>query len=327
MTQQLLPTELANQVIAAVRQSASDLHLEPQPKGYLLRARCLGELKTLMTVPLEQGQQWLAALKNAAGVDITQRQQAQDGRFQLNQQGCQVDCRFNTLPVLWGEKAVLRLFLTQQEAMTLSALGLLPNQLEQVESALQSKQGLILVTGPTGSGKTATLYSMLASLERERLNICTVEDPVEVPLVGMNQTAVNTAQSRSFAHCLRALLRQDPDVIMVGEIRDVETAEVTLQAAQTGHLVLATLHASHSLAALIRLMQLKCEHSQIASALLLVVNQRLIRVGERRNGVFELVENTPELQQALLMNPNTELFWTRIQEELSFTTCSQEIFP
>lgn len=307
-----LPEPLTQLLVSSVAKGASDLHFEAQQEHYHVRQRFLGELVTLRTLTKMQGEQWLAALKNAAGTDVTQRRMAQDGRFFLTHQQLQVDCRLNVLPTLWGEKVVLRLFNQSSTGLALHQLGLLPNQLQHVEQCLQLRQGLILVTGPTGSGKTRSLYAMIETLKHEAINISTVEDPIEIPIKGVNQTAVRQQGKLTFAAALRALLRQDPDVIMVGEIRDQETAEMTLQAAQTGHLVLATLHASHAIAAIIRLQQLCISHAQLAASLSLLINQRLVTVGGKRTGVFDVLRVTQKEQQALLASPHQSDYWQQI---------------
>ncbi|RUO42901.1 hypothetical protein CWE15_05735 [Aliidiomarina taiwanensis] len=311
-----LPDELQTLLYSFAHQQVSDVHFEAQPTQYLVRARRLGWLREHQSLASHRAEQWIAALKNAAGVDITQRRIAQDGRFHLQVQETSIDCRLSVLPTLWGEKVVLRLFNQQSQALKLNQLGFLPEQQQQVTHALQEKHGLILVTGPTGSGKTHTLYAMLTHLNQPDINISTVEDPIEIPLPGINQTAVGQSGGMRFADCLRALLRQDPDVIMVGEIRDAETAQMTVQAAQTGHLVLATLHASHAMAALIRLQQLNISHAQIAGSLSLLINQRLVLVGEQRRGVFDLNQVDEAAQQVLLGSPHQADYWQRTAQLL-----------
>lgn len=311
-----LPQALQELLVGCAQRHVSDIHIEAQQTCYLVRERYLGRLQTQQQVPTHTAEQWVAALKNAAGVDITQRRMPQDGRFHLHFQHLNLDCRLSVLPTLWGEKVVLRLFNQQADALKLDQLGLLPEQYQQAEHALETKHGLILVTGPTGSGKTHTLYAMLAHLNKPEINISTVEDPVEIPLPGINQTAVGQQGGMRFADCLRALLRQDPDVIMVGEVRDAETAQMTVQAAQTGHLVLATLHASHAMAALIRLQQLGISHAQIAGSLSLLINQRLVLVGEQRRGVFDLNRMDDAAQHILLGSPQQADYWQRTAQLL-----------
>jgi len=306
-----LPMHLSQLLVEMAGHGVSDMHLEAQEQQYLVRERLLGKLKLRETVSKHTGDQWVAALKNAAGADVTQRRVAQDGRFNVVHNELIIDCRFSVLPTLWGEKVVLRIFNQLQQALPLSQLGLLPEQYVQVTNTLKASQGLVLVTGPTGSGKTRTLYAMLEHINQPTINISTVEDPIEIPLTGINQTAVRDNGLMRFADCLRALLRQDPDVIMVGEIRDAETAQITVQAAQTGHLVLATLHASNAMAALIRLQQLGVSHAQIAAALSLLINQRLVTIGKHRAGVFDLNLVDEQAQQILLSSPNSPDYWQR----------------
>lgn len=306
-----LPEPLSQLLFNMAKLGVSDMHLEAQDQQYLVRERLLGQLHLREAVSKATGEQWVAALKNAAGADVTQRRMAQDGRFKLAHNELALDCRFNALPTLWGEKVVLRLFNQQHQALPLSQLGLLPEQLLQAAAALKANQGLILVTGPTGSGKTRTLYAMLEHINQPNINISTVEDPIEIPLNGINQTAVRDNGLMRFADCLRALLRQDPDVLMVGEIRDAETAQMTVQAAQTGHLVLATLHASNAMAALIRLQQLGVSHAQIAASLSLLINQRLVTIGKQRTGVFDLNLVDEQAQQVLLSSPHSPDYWQR----------------
>lgn len=307
-----LPQELMECLAGAVENQGSDVHFEPSADKFVIRARYLGRLELIKETIVSQGLQWVAALKNAASIDVTQKQKPQDGRFQLKLHHQSVDCRVNVMPTLWGEKVVIRLLNVTGKLLSLSQIGLLPEQQEQIQKALSHPHGLILTTGPTGSGKTATLYSLLAYLNHSTSNLCSVEDPVEVPIPGINQTEVSSKFERSFAQCLRALLRQDPDVLMVGEIRDAETAQVTLQAAQTGHLVLATLHASHAMAAIVRLLQLQCSHAQIASSLLLLINQRLVRVGDKRHGIFYIHEVSEGARHALQQDPSTKNYWNEV---------------
>ncbi|MCO4321478.1 GspE/PulE family protein [Aliidiomarina quisquiliarum] len=311
-----LPIHLAQLLFEMANTGVSDMHLEAQDQHYLVRERLLGKLQQREVIAKHVGEQWVAALKNAAGADVTQRRVAQDGRFKLLHGQLVLDCRFNVLPTLWGEKIVLRLFNQQDQALPLSQLGLLPNQYQQVSQALAASQGLVLVTGPTGSGKTRSLYAMLEHINHPSINISTVEDPIEIPLLGINQTAVRDNGLMRFADCLRALLRQDPDVIMVGEIRDAETAQMTVQAAQTGHLVLATLHASNAMAALIRLQQLGVTHAQVAGALSLLINQRLVTIGQKRAGVFDVNLVDEQAQHVLLSSPTSPDYWQRTAELL-----------
>lgn len=262
----------------ALSQRASDIHCEPTTLGLRLRLRLAGQLVTLQHLSPEHGRQLIARAKVIADLDISEQRQPQDGRFSiaLNDQHTQ-DFRISTCPMLHGEKLVIRCLGTLQQVTALSQLGMTDAQRQQVTRALTLKQGLILVTGPTGSGKTSTLYSLLQRLNQRVLNICTVEDPVEIRCDGINQVPVQSRRQLTFARILRSLLRQDPDVLMIGEIRDAETAQVALQAAQTGHLVLASLHTNGALESLQRLQALGVSSNDVGTALSLIISQRLLR--------------------------------------------------
>ncbi|RUO30554.1 hypothetical protein CWE12_04680 [Aliidiomarina sedimenti] len=293
-----------------VQSAASDLHLEPTSTGYRARLRSMGQLKVIESIDAQLAPRVVAHIKVLAQLDITERRLPQDGRCRFQLPGQLVDCRVNTLPTLGGEKLVLRLLGVGNANRCLSEAGLLPSQRKTVDGILNHREGLILTTGPTGSGKTQTLYTLLQMLNRETTNISTVEDPVEVDLPAVNQVSVQPSLGLTFAQVLRALMRQDPDILMVGEIRDAETASMACQAAQTGHLVLATLHAASPLSALIRLQQLGVDGYQLAASLLLLMNQRLVSLTEsKRIGVFELVPMTDRLRMALLANPNQTHYW------------------
>lgn len=319
-----LNAEIASFICLHAYAGVSDLHLEAEPNAYRWRGRRLGLLEPIASISTAEGVRIIAALKTAAGLDTTERRLPQDGRLQLaasegapagtNTPSSGVDCRINTLNTLHGEKMVLRLQLSEQEALPLHALGLLPKQLEIIKEVLKIPEGLILVTGPTGSGKTRTLYAMLQILAAEAKNIATVEDPVEVTLAGVNQVPIRPSVGLTFATALRAMLRQDPDVLMVGEIRDAETAQIAVQAAQTGHLVLATLHASQPLSAIIRLQQLGIDNYQLAACWQLLVNQRLLTIGQKRQGVFTLQPMHEGLRAALLTGPKHENYWHNLQQ-------------
>ncbi|HDZ9448706.1 TPA: Flp pilus assembly complex ATPase component TadA [Klebsiella pneumoniae] len=215
--------------------------------------------------------------QNDGPENIAEHRLPQDGQFALNLAGRPLSFRIATLPCRYGEKIVLRLLHQVDQALDLEALGLSSSQLAAFRQALNQPQGLLLVTGPTGSGKTVTLYSALQARNREQVNICSVEDPLEIPIAGMNQTQINPRAGLTFHSVLRALLRQDPDIVMVGEIRDAETAEIALKAAQTGHLVLSTLHTNSTSETLTRLQQMGIARWMISSALSLVIAQRLVR--------------------------------------------------
>lgn len=302
--------------------NASDLHLEPSGDGYRVRIRYLGALQTTNQLSAQLAPRIVAHIKVLAQLDITERRLPQDGRCGFQLRGKRIDCRVNTLPTLWGEKVVLRLLGLGDGQSCMRTAGFLAPQQALVEQCLTHREGLILTTGPTGSGKTQTLYTLLHAINDEQRNITTVEDPIEVDLPGVNQINVQPTLGFNFAQALRALMRQDPDVIMVGEIRDAETASIACQAAQTGHLVLATLHASSPLSALIRLQQLGVDGYQLAASLRLLTNQRLIAVADkhqhkRRVAAFELVPMHEALRMALLANPNHAHYWKDVDKACS----------
>jgi len=261
----------------ALQRRASDIHIEPLQHGLRIRLRIDGVLHPLSSLPDTQPAALLARLKILGGLDIAERRLPQDGQFSMEIEGKPASFRLSTLPINRGEKAVVRLLQSENAALSLDKLGLPAAQLRLITSALAQPQGLILVTGPTGSGKTFTLYSGLSALNKPEKNVCSVEDPIEIPLPGINQTQINPKCGLDFNRVLRALLRQDPDVIMVGEIRDAETAEIAVKAAQTGHLVLSTLHTNSTAETLTRLRQMGIPGYLLGSALRLIVAQRLVR--------------------------------------------------
>lgn len=270
--------DLLNQTFqSALVQRASDIHFEPAENHYRIRLRVDGVLHALPDVTTEMGIAITARLKVLGSLDIAEHRLAQDGQFTVEISGEPVSFRIATLPCRFGEKVVLRLLHQVDQALEITALGMQDAQLAAFSQALQQPQGLILVTGPTGSGKTVTLYSALQTRNTPDVNLCSVEDPVEIPIAGLNQTQIHPRAGLTFQGVLRALLRQDPDIIMVGEIRDGETAEIALKAAQTGHLVLSTLHTNSTTETLIRLQQMGVARWMIASALTLVIAQRLVR--------------------------------------------------
>ncbi len=226
----------------AFAQGASDIHLEPQEKGLRVRYRIDGHLHAAAMPPPAWRERLLSRLKVLARLDIAEKRTPQDGRMSLSWQGRLMNLRVSSLPTLFGEKLVVRVLQESSQALALDTLGYEPQDLARLMHAIQRPDGLVLITGPTGSGKTRSLYSCLAHLNTPRVNIATVEDPAEIQLPGINQVNVNERAGLSFATALRALLRQDPDILMVGEIRDLETARIATQAAQTGQLVLSTLH-------------------------------------------------------------------------------------
>ncbi|MFK8260295.1 type II secretion system protein GspE [Erwinia sp. AnSW2-5] len=261
----------------ALQKRASDLHIEPQENGLRLRLRVDGVMQLLPVTGFENSAPLIARLKILAGLDIAERRVPQDGQFSLPLSNNTESFRLSTLPTRFGEKAVVRLLQSDTRTIALENIGMPGPLLKRYRDALSRPQGMILVTGPTGSGKTFTLYSGLSWLNVATRNLCSVEDPVEIPLAGVNQTQIHARSGLDFHRVLRALLRQDPDVIMIGEIRDGETAEIAVKAAQTGHLVLSTLHTNSTTETLVRLGQMGVPGYLLASALKLVIAQRLVR--------------------------------------------------
>lgn len=269
---------LCNKLISdGVIERASDIHIEPSRHGVDIRFRVDGVMNSVFELPKRLQSYVIARLKLLSGMDIAERRRPQDGRFRVRVARKQVDLRVSTVPTAHGEKVVLRLLYADEEHLSFSALGV-PKEIEQALLKKLNQRGkLLLVTGPTGSGKTTTLYTCLKYLKDGTSNIETVEDPIEYQLPGIHQIQVNEAINVTFASALRSILRQDPDIIMIGEIRDSETARIALQAAQTGHLVLSTLHTNDAPSAIIRLLDLGVEPFLVASSLGGVLAQRLVR--------------------------------------------------
>jgi general secretion pathway protein E len=261
----------------AIKMQASDIHIEPFEQDLLVRVRVDGVLRELLRPNRKLAPLLVSRLKVMAKLDIAEKRIPQDGRIALRVGGRPVDIRVSSLPSKHGERIVLRLLDKQTGRLDLSALGMPAPLLEQITELLKKPHGILLVTGPTGSGKTTTLYAGLSVLNDETRNILTVEDPIEYDIDGIGQTQVNTKTDMSFAKGLRAILRQDPDVVMVGEIRDTETAQIAVQSSLTGHLVLSTLHTNTAIGAISRLIDMKVEPFLFASSLLGVLAQRLVR--------------------------------------------------
>ena len=265
-------------IFDAVQRGASDIHFEPYEKSYRVRYRIDGVLCEVATPPQSIKDKVAARIKVVAKLDITEKRVPQDGRLRLRlAQNQIIDFRVSTLPTAYGEKIVLRILDRQTVSLEITALGLEDEQQKILIASVSRPYGMVLVTGPTGSGKTVTLYSCLNLLNNASRNISTAEDPIEIPLLGINQVAINDKTGLNFAVALRAFLRQDPDVIMVGEIRDHETADIALKAAQTGHLVLSTLHTNDAASALIRLVNMGVPSYNVGDAILAIVAQRLVR--------------------------------------------------
>lgn len=270
--------KLVNRVLAdAVRLRASDIHVETQRDALRIRYRIDGMLRDVMNAPRRTAASVISRLKIVSGLDIAERRVPQDGRARIVVDGKAIDCRVSTLPSLHGEKVVIRLLTRSDAVPGLAALGFEPGQLATFRSALSVPQGLVLITGPTGSGKTNTLYAAIAEILTPEKNIVTLEDPIEVQLPGITQVQVHEKAGMTFERGLRSVLRQDPDIVLVGEVRDGETAELALKAAMTGHLVLTTLHTNSAVAALTRLVDMGVEAFLVASSLTASVAQRLVR--------------------------------------------------
>jgi len=265
-------------LIDAIKRGASDIHFEPYETDYRVRLRIDGILKQVAKAPVKLNMRIAARVKVMAQLDIAEKRVPQDGRIKLNlSKTKQIDFRVSTLPTLFGEKIVLRILDGSAAKLGIDKLGYEPDQQVLFENAIQKPYGMVLVTGPTGSGKTVSLYTALGILNDEQRNISTVEDPVEIRLPGVNQVQQNVKRGMTFAAALRSFLRQDPDIIMVGEIRDLETAEIAVKAAQTGHMVLSTLHTNDAPQTIARLMNMGIAPFNITSSVTLVIAQRLAR--------------------------------------------------
>ncbi|MEJ8846623.1 GspE/PulE family protein [Variovorax rhizosphaerae] len=306
----------------AARDGASDIHIEPYERTSSVRFRIDGTLREVVQPNRALHAALISRLKIMADLDIAEKRLPQDGRISLRIGTRAVDVRVSTLPSAHGERAVLRLLDKSESKLTLEAVGMQGDTLSRFENLIGQPHGIILVTGPTGSGKTTTLYAALGRLDAARSNIMTVEDPIEYELGGVGQTQVNAKIDLTFAKALRAILRQDPDVIMIGEIRDFETAQIAIQASLTGHLVLATLHTNDSVSAVTRLTDMGVEPFLLSSSLLGVLAQRLVRkvcqvcsgtgcesCGQTgyqgRTGIFELLV-ADEVVQSLIHNRAAE---------------------
>src|ERR687898_418034 len=270
---------LVNAILAdAAKRRASDIHIEPYEKIFRVRFRIDGVLQEIMSPPLRLKNALVSRLKVMAGLDIAERRLTQDGRIKLKMSvGGELDIRVSILPTLFGEKVVMRLLDKSNLQLDMAKLGFDPRTLEDFQEAIHKPFGMILITGPTGSGKSTTLYSALSELNKADVNISTAEDPVEYNLVGINQVQVREQIGLNFASCLRSFLRQDPDIIMVGEIRDLETAQIAVKAALTGHLVLSTLHTNDAPSTVDRLINMGVEAFLLTSSINLIVAQRLVR--------------------------------------------------
>src|SRR5437899_3191754 len=261
----------------AILARSSDIHIEPEEGGVAVRYRIDGVLRQQMKIPRQAGLPLISRIKIMSSLDIADRLRPQDGRARVAVNGQPIDLRVSTLPAALGEKVVIRILDSRATVKTLDSLGLNPDEVESLRRLLENHEGILLVTGPTGSGKTTTLYSCINQIKSEGVNIVTVEDPVEYRMQGIVQVQVQEKAGLTFASALRSILRQDPNVVLIGEIRDKETAQIAVQASLTGHLVLSTLHTNDAANAVTRLVDIGVEAYKIAAALRGVVAQRLMR--------------------------------------------------
>ena len=269
---------LVNSIIErGAQENASDIHMEPRENGFVIRMRIDGVLHEMLTVPQNLQSSVISRIKIMGEMDIAERRIPQDGRSNIRVKGRDIDLRISTLPTQYGEKVVIRFLEKSASLLTSDGIGLTGKLLDNYNELIANANGVILIAGPTGSGKTTTMYTMVNDLNREEVNLVTLEDPIEYNIDGVNQVQINEKVGMTFAGGLRAILRQDPDIIAVGEIRDGETAEIAMRAAITGHLVLSTIHTNSAIATLDRLLDIGVEPYLIASALKGVVAQRLLR--------------------------------------------------
>ncbi|BCU82337.1 hypothetical protein JIR001_21200 [Polycladomyces abyssicola] len=311
-----IPASIAKLLERAIDMRASDIHVEPQGDGLRIRFRIDGFLTVIDRIPSEWMLRYVSRLKVMGHLDIGEKRLPQDGAMTIRHRGEKVDVRISTMPTVHGEKVVLRLLRDRPDGWLLAELGMDEPELSRVTRLIARPHGLIVVTGPTGAGKTTTLYAMLRELNRPETNIVTLEDPVEYQMPGVNQIQIHPKAGFTFAAGLRAVLRQDPNVIMVGEIRDRETADIAVRAAMTGHLVLSTLHTPDALSSITRLLDMGVEPYRVAATLIGAVAQRLVRrvcgscVGEGcpdcqqtgyhgRTGVFEVVTVDESLSRGI----------------------------
>lgn len=307
-------------LLDAIKQGASDIHFEPYERDYRVRFRTDGVLREVVSPPRNLAPRLAARLKVMSNMDISERRIPQDGRIQmkLSKQRA-IDFRVNTLPTMYGEKIVLRILDPSSAQMGIDALGYEEDQKALYLEALQKPQGMILVTGPTGSGKTVSLYTGLGILNEPERNISTAEDPVEINMMGINQVLVNPKVGLNFAEALRSFLRQDPDVIMVGEIRDLETAEIGIKAAQTGHLVLSTVHTNSAAETVTRLLNMGVPAFNIAASVSLIIAQRLAR--RLCSHCAELETTVPEEALLELGFTTNQLQTAQIKRPVGCTQC------
>lgn len=270
--------ELVDSIIChGYHRNASDIHIDPTPEGIVVRFRVDGVLLYIDTLKNESHEELIARIKVISGLRTDIHFVPQDGRFNFSYGVCECDIRVSIIPTHYGENAVLRILRNENTAPTLSQLGFSDTDCDRIRHALSHHQGMILVTGPTGSGKTSTLYSLISSLSGQNNSIITLEDPIEYAIPGVRQIQIHSRHGITFANGLRSIVRQDPDIIMVGEIRDPETAQIATNISLTGHLLLSTLHTSSAIGAIPRLMDMKVDPYLVSSTLSLVIAQRLVR--------------------------------------------------
>ncbi len=288
----------------AIRASASDIHLEPTEDFVCVRIRKDGALSEIMRLPAALSKNLAVRAKVLGGMNVGEMRLPQDGGARHTEEGVRYDLRISTLPSLYGETIVIRILSGRLPFIEDNRLGMLPVQEAAFQKSLRQKSGFLLTTGPTGSGKTSTLYSAMKLLNTPDINIISIEDPVEYRIDGITQVQVNEKAGLTFSGGLRALVRQDPDVIMIGEIRDRETAEIAIHAALTGHLVLSTLHTNNAVQAPLRLIDMGIPPYLLAAALSLVISQRLVRRkdGDGRTGIFEMLFATDAVRRLIREN-------------------------
>lgn len=293
--------KLVNSIIEeGIERNASDIHIEPRPKKYLVRFRVDGILRTILDVPQNMEASFVTRIKVMARMDIAEHRRPQDGRITIKYKNAEYNLRVNTLPVSDNrEKIVIRILRPSKNISDFKALGFDEEDIRKLEYLYKSPHGIILVCGPTGSGKTTTLYTVLQRINDDIRNICTVEDPVELQIEGLNQSQVNSKADYTFASSMRALLRQDPDVIMVGEIRDYETLEAAVHAALTGHLVFSTIHSNTTAATITRMIEMGAASNLIGSALVGILAQRLVR---NICPYCQVAYEATEVEKAMLLN-------------------------
>ncbi|NCB42294.1 MAG: GspE/PulE family protein [Clostridia bacterium] len=297
---------LVNSVLErAVSERASDIHIEPREKELLVRMRIDGQLRTILTVPKNLQASVVARFKIIASMDIAERKIPQDGRANIRVKNSVIDLRVSTLPCIYGEKVVVRLLEKDSGLLGRAGIGLYGEDLTKFERLLKFVSGVVLIAGPTGSGKSSTMYTMIGELNKDHINLVTLEDPVEYDVKGCNQVQINEKTGMTFASGLRSVLRQDPDIIAIGEIRDGETAKIAMQSAITGHLVLSTIHTNDALSTIDRLLDIGIEPYLIAGALKAVISQRLVR--KICVHCKEKYKPSPEEMTSIGLSPNEEV--------------------